>query len=67
MGPETDFDFSGITGSGAAASLSILPPSPFVSNAKEQVTWFGTVRAPRLSADEQSSHLRDRRLCLRAG
>jgi outer membrane immunogenic protein len=43
-GIETDFDWSGIRGSGSSTGATIVG-NPFVATVDEQVKWFGTVRA----------------------
>ena len=45
IGLETDFDWSGIKGSGLSGGVVSLGPSPFTATADEHIKWFGTVRA----------------------
>jgi len=46
IGFETDFDISGISGSGASTTIvpTTKPPSPFQATADQHLEWFGTVR-----------------------
>lgn len=44
VGIETDFDWSGIKGSGSSSGL-VNGLSPFTASVEERVKWFGTVRA----------------------
>jgi len=47
VGFETDFDWSGIKGSGTStgAASTGIGPAPFADSASEKLDWFGTVRA----------------------
>jgi outer membrane immunogenic protein len=49
VGLETDFDWSGLKGSGSSTGIVTgafpLGPNPFTATADEHIKWFGTVRA----------------------
>ncbi len=49
IGVETDFDWSGIKGSGSTGGFilgsAVVVPRPFTATADERIKWFGTVRA----------------------
>jgi len=45
VGLETDFDWSGLKGSGSGTSTVLFTPISVAETVHEQIEWFGTVRA----------------------